>query len=246
MRNLIKILLLSTVLFSCKKDENNTEHKNVISSITKTSYEGILNYGTLVRGGFVEKEICIYDENGLIKDLTSNDFNNITCKTIYKYNKNNWITEKISNLSTGDNVSLIYSYTENNYIMKSYTNGILNYTIKGVIMDNGDILEFEKYDTKNNLLETTNNTYDGSGYLIEINMKLISNGNTIEYKSTFEYDQNGNVLKLYRYSNNKLAYTTSYEYKALDAMGNWTGCINTSTKPDETDYSISNREITYR
>jgi YD repeat-containing protein len=106
----------------------------------------------------------------------------------YEYDKNGNLLKKTTSNETYE----IYEYDKNGNIIKQETKKI-DGSISIIVYDkNGNILE-EKTQDKYNVYDTiTTYIYDNDGYLIE---KRFRNWNNKVSSDTYEYDENGNLLK---------------------------------------------------
>lgn len=222
MKSLLFFLAFVVILTSCKKEDDSAKitSKKDIASITQTSYNASLVNGVVTKGSYTNKIVDNYNENGWLIDETLY-FNN-------EYSQTDW-----------------YVYSGNTFTTTNNTNGKLTSTYAtGTVNDDGNRLTCNVF--VGILLEYVFiYTYNASGQLTELLTTAVINNNEV-YKSTYEYDNDGNPTKIYDYKNGNLSSTLNYEYKKYDERGNWIYQTGKQIYSDnKTHYYITEREIIY-
>lgn len=226
MKQIIYTLILLIVLFSCKKDEGNSDNtgtKKDIVSITENWYYGVLQNGSIQKSKLYEKKVTNFDTKGWITDIT-------------KYSS----TGKINDVGT-------FTYSGNNFELKWNSQ-----TWKGLVNDNGKMLSCDAYSNgSTNPWGEYIWIYDNNGFLTEETM--IENDDSWTCKTTIENNEDGDPIKAFysekpHYSEDYiLKENYTFEYKTYDSKENWTYSNEICTNSDGSiDYGITEREITYK
>ena len=215
-----------------------------------------------------ERYTYTYNAFNQITESTNYDgAGRLKTKTSFGYNKNQDLVKIYEVGSDGNqNTSTVFNYDNGKRteeLVYDYTNQ-LEYKLVFTYKD-GKKAEEARYDHNNEIVEKTFYTYDTKGNLVEEKKyegeelldKLVyaydSKGRktlyeryegdgTLGFKSTYEYDEKGNLIKEQYYTTPDTPdFSTGYTY-TYDEKGNW---ITKIEFEDDEAISINEREITY-
>jgi hypothetical protein len=253
LNNMQRILLLAALiipcLFSCKENKHSML-KGRIEAIKELEYEADEKFGTPVKGDLCKVTIFIFDKNNNVMEQTVYDQYGDKDKSIkYDYNDKN---EFISLVVTDDDNDTIYikeiisrDGNRETFVEKNFYKYLSYKTIDTVHYELGKngyaktSIRIKSDGTKSKTDYNINN----KGELLEL-IWYYGIGDSIRQRQTYEYDNNGLLIKTNTYNmyGSVRNDSTLYSYK-LDDKSNW---IEQTVYENGEINKIIEREIKYR
>lgn len=224
-----KMLLLEEANFNEEKEmsEKTTYTYNEKNKLIKKSKHGMSNWSVdyyYNQNNLLEKEVTEnfdqntkfkigykYDNKGNLIEIREFDNNDsIVYKTINKYDKNSNLIDKIRINEIGGEIKTTYKYDSSGNKIMSIGGVIHKYTYN----KDKKLIKDAKFTKKGKLEESEDFKYDKNGLLIE---KTTLDEKLKEiYKTTYNYNINGNLFQLIQYDGKEIQNISEFQYEFYD------------------------------